>query len=142
VTLSLGAAFCFALYSILTRKLAGVVAVDTLQFYSGLVGTIALLPFAVLSWQNPTNVLDWSILIAIGVFGWLGHQLLTIAHRFAPASTLTPFGYTFILYLTLASFLVFDHLPDRWTLLGGTIIIVAGLVIWFREKQLSRAPHL
>lgn len=142
ILLSLGAALCFAFYSILTRKLAGVVAVDTLQFYSGFVGTIALLPFAVLSWQNPTSGLDWTIMISLGFFGWLGHQMLTIAHRFAPASTLTPFGYTFILYLTVASFLLFDHLPDRWTLLGGTIIVVAGLTIWFREKQLSQTPHL
>lgn len=138
VTLSLAAAFCFALYSILTRKLAGVVAVDTLQFYSGLVGTVALLPFAIFTWQNPTNGLDWTIMIAIGVFGWLGHQLLTIAHGFAPASTLTPFGYTFILYLTVASFFLFDHLPDRWTLLGGSIIVFAGLIIWFREKKSAR----
>ncbi|WP_306262677.1 DMT family transporter [Pararhizobium sp. IMCC21322] len=137
VTLSLSAAFCFALYSILTRKLAGVVAVDTLQFYSGFVGTVALLPFAIFTWQTPTNGLDWTIMLVIGVFGWLGHQLLTNAHRFAPASTLTPFGYTFILYLAVASFLIFDHLPDRWTLIGGAIIIVAGLLIWFREKQLS-----
>lgn len=142
ILLSLSAALCFALYSILTRKLAGIVAVDTLQFYTGFVGTMVLLPFALLSWQNPTNGLDWTILIMIGVSGWLGHQLLTIAHRFAPASTLTPYGYTFILYLTLASYLLFDHLPDRWTILGGAIIILAGMVIWFREKQLSRPTHL
>ena len=142
VILSLAAAFCFALYSILTRKLAGVVAVDTLQFYSGLVGTVALLPFAILTWQTPESGLDWTIMLMLGVFGWLGHQMLTTAHRFAPASTLTPFGYTFILYLTVASFLLFDHLPDRWTLSGGAIIIFAGLIIWFREKKLSRAPHL
>ncbi len=142
VLLSLSSAFCFALYSILTRKLAGIVAVDTLQFYSGFVGTVALLPFAVVAWQNPENALDWGIMLVIGIFGWLGHQMLTIAHRFAPASTLTPFGYTFILYLTGASFLLFDHLPDRWTLSGGAIIIVAGLIIWFREKQVSRPAHL
>ncbi len=142
VFLSLSSAFCFALYSILTRKLAGVVAVDTLQFYSGFVGTVALLPFAVFVWQNPSNSVDWAIMLVIGIFGWLGHQMLTIAHRFAPASTLTPFGYTFILYLTAASFLLFDHLPDQWTLSGGIIIILAGLIIWFREKQVSRPAHL
>lgn len=141
VTLSLGAAFCFALYSILTRKLAGIVAVDTMQFYSGLVGSMVLLPFAVSLWQNPATGIDWTIMLAMGLFGWFGHQLLTNAHRFAPASTLTPFGYTFILYLALASYFVFDHLPDRWTILGGSIIIVSGLTIWFRERKLSRVAQ-
>ena len=140
VTLSLGAAFCFALYSILTRKLAGIVAVDTMQFYSGMMGTMVLLPFAVSIWQNPATGFDWSIMVAMGLFGWLGHQLLSNAHRFAPASTLTPFGYTFILYLTLASYFVFEHLPDRWTILGGAIIVMSGLIIWFRERKLSRLP--
>lgn len=137
VLMSLGAAFSFALYSILTRKLAGEVAVDTMQFYAGFVGTIVLLPIAVLEWQNPAGFMNWFIMIMLGVLGWLGHQLLTNAHSFAPASTLTPFGYTFILYLTLASYLVFDNLPDRWTLVGAMIIIVSGLIIWAREKKLK-----
>lgn len=138
ILLSLSAAFCFALYSILTRKLAGTVAVDTLQFYSGLVGTTVLLPFAISDWHNPVGYLNWTLMILLGVFGWLGHQLLTNAHRFAPASTLTPFGYTFILYLTLASYFVFDELPDRWTIVGAGIIIISGLVIWAREKQTNK----
>lgn len=137
ILLSLSAAFCFALYSILTRKLAGTVAVDTMQFYSGLVGTAVLLPFAIADWQNPVGLFNWTIMISMGVFGWLGHQFLTNAHGFAPASTLTPFGYTFILYLTLASYFVFDNLPDRWTILGGSIIILSGLIIWAREKRLN-----
>lgn len=137
ILLSLSAAFCFALYSILTRKLAGTVAVDTMQFYSGLVGTAVLLPFAIVAWQNPVGLFNWTIMILMGVFGWLGHQFLTNAHGFAPASTLTPFGYTFILYLTLASYFVFDDLPDRWTIIGGSIIILSGLVIWAREKRLN-----
>ena len=49
VFLSLAGAGCFALYSILTRKLSGIVAIDTMQFYAGLVGTVILLPFAVVS---------------------------------------------------------------------------------------------
>ncbi|MEP0522201.1 MAG: DMT family transporter [Hyphomicrobiales bacterium] len=137
ILLSLSAACCFALYSILTRKLAGTVAVDTMQFYSGLVGTAVLLPFAIANWQSPDSLFNWTVLISMGVFGWLGHQLLTNAHGFAPASTLTPFGYTFILYLTLASYFVFDDLPDRWTIVGGAIIIVSGLVIWARERKLN-----
>ena len=80
--LSVGGAFSFALYSIITRKLSGVVASDTMQFYSGLVGTIVLLPFAIAAWQNPTTEFQWVIMIMLGFFGWLGHELLTRAHGF------------------------------------------------------------
>lgn len=136
--LSLSGAFCFAGYSLLTRKLAGIVSVDVMQFYSGAVGTICLLPFAIYHWQSPETLMDWFIMIMLGVFGWAGHQLLTKAHNFAPASTLTPFGYSFILFLTCWSYLVFDNLPDRWTITGGFLIVCSGLIIWGR--QLRKLP--
>jgi len=138
VFLSLSGAFCFALYSLLTRKLSGIVASDTMQFYSGLVGTAILLPFAVVLWESPETSFQWAQMICLGVFGWAGHELLTRAHGFAPASTLTPFGYTFIVYMTLWSMLVFDHIPDFWTVLGAVVIIIAGLIIWLREIRLSK----
>ena len=133
--LSLAGAFCFAIYSILTRKLSGIVASDTMQFYSGAVGTAALLPFALWFWQHPDTMFQWAVLIMMGFFGWCGHELLTRAHGYAPASALTPFGYTFIIYLTIWSILVFNHLPDWWTIAGAIIIVISGLVIWFRETR-------
>lgn len=139
VILSLAGAFCFALYSLLTRKLSGIVASDTMQFYSGFVGTAVLLPFAVFLWDSPETQLQWVQMIMLGVFGWVGHELLTRAHGFATASTLTPFGYTFIIYMTIWSMLVFNHLPDFWTIAGALIIVVSGLVIWFRELRLSKS---
>ncbi|MEL7430377.1 MAG: DMT family transporter, partial [Pseudomonadota bacterium] len=59
VLLSLSGAFCFALYSLITRKLAGIVASDTMQFYSGFVGTIILLPLAVMLWETPETPMLW-----------------------------------------------------------------------------------
>ena len=135
---SLGGAFCFALYSILTRRLAGEISVDVMQFHSGFVGTVVLLPFAILSWQSPDTMMDWAIMIMLGVFGWMGHQLLTHAHSFAAANLLTPFGYSFILFLTTWSYLVFDHLPDIWTVIGASIIITSGLIIWLREMKKAK----
>lgn len=139
VFLSLSAAFCFALYSLITRKLSGKVAVGTLQFYSGFVGVAVLLPVAIASWENPQTPTDWILMISLGVFGWLGHEFLTRAHGFATASVLTPFGYTFIVYMSIWSYLVFDNVPDFWSVVGAVIIVVAGLIIWLREK--NRIKH-
>lgn len=136
VFMSLTAAFCFALYSVLTRKLAGVVVPDTMQFYTGLVGTVALAPFAIAEWQNPATGFQWSVLVGLGVLGWVGHQFLTNAMSFAPANLLMPFGYVFILYLTVSSYLVFDQLPDQWTVAGAAIIVLSGLIIFYRERML------
>ena len=138
VFLSLSGALCFSLYSLLTRHLSGLVSTDLLQFHSGMVGSVCLLPFALFQWQMPTSLTDGLILVSLGFFGWAGHQVLTIAHNYAPASTLSPFGYSFILFLTVWSYLIFNHLPDRWTIIGAVVIVISGLIIWFRELYHSR----
>jgi drug/metabolite transporter (DMT)-like permease len=103
-----------------------------------MVGSVCLAPFAIAQWQSPASLSDWLILISLGFFGWAGHQVLTIAHNYAPASVLSPFGYSFIMFLTGWSYLIFDHLPDRWTIFGALVIVSSGLIIWFRELRLSR----
>lgn len=144
VFLSLSSATSFSFYLILTRKLAGQVSTDTMQFYAGAIGFCALAPFAYAQWQNPQGLVDWLLLFSLGLWGWAGHQLLTNAHRYAPANILSPYSYSFILYLTVSSYLLFDHLPDRWTVIGAVIIVAAGLIIWVRETRLRggrQSPH-
>jgi drug/metabolite transporter (DMT)-like permease len=142
VLLSLAGTFCFALYALLTRKLSGIIASDTMQFYSGLVGAVVLAPFAIVTWRNPPEIFDWMLLFGLGFFGWLGHEVLTRAHGYATAATLTPFGYAFIVYLTIWSYFVFDQLPDVWTIAGAAVIVASGLFIWYRERLLSRQRML
>lgn len=138
VFLSLGNALAFAIYALITRKLSGSVSSDTMQLYTGIVGAVALAPFALIVWQAPATALDWALMIGLGVLGWLGHELLTRAHGYAKASALTPFSYVFIIYLGIWSYVVFAELPDRWTILGAFIITAAGMTIWLRERWLSR----
>ena len=74
----------------------------------------------------------------IGVFGWLGHQFLIIAHRFAPASALAPFTYVQIVYMAASSWLIFHQPPDGWLVVGASIVVASGLYIWLRERALAR----
>jgi drug/metabolite transporter (DMT)-like permease len=71
------------------------------------------------------------------VFGWSSHQLLIIAHRFAPASTLAPFAYVQILYMGISSWIIFGQPPDIWVLVGAGIVVASGLYIWLRERRLA-----
>lgn len=138
VFLSLGAALCAALYSILTRRLAGRDSTNTQQFYAGLVATLGVAPFALGEWTWPSGGASVVAFAAIGAFGWAGHQLATIAHRFAPASTLAPFNYAQIVYMTASSWLIFAQPPDRWVIVGAGVVAASGLYIWLREQTLAR----
>ncbi len=142
ILLSLGAALCSSVYAILTRHIAGHDSTNTQQFYVGLVATIGLSPFAFLSWTWPADPESWIAFALLGVFGWGGHQLLTIAHRYAPASTLAPFTYFQILYMTASSWLIFHQAPDGYVLLGAGIVAASGFYIWLREHALAARTGL
>ena len=137
VVLSLGAALCGALYAILTRRLAGRDSTNTQQFYAGLLATVGLAPLALMDWVWPQGTASWVAISLIGVFGWGGHQLLTIAHRYAPASTLAPFSYIQIIYMTASSWVIFAQPPDRWVIVGASVVAASGLYIWLRERALA-----
>ncbi len=128
-------AFALALYSIITRKIAGVVAAETMQFYMGAFGALTLAPFAVWVWVPPASGLEWGLLIGLGIAGWAGHEIFSRAHTYAPANTLMPYTYSFLLYLAVASYVVFNDVPDGWTMLGASIIVVSGLIIWRRTAR-------
>ncbi|QBF34317.1 DMT family transporter [Thalassococcus sp. S3] len=130
--LSVYNALALSLYSIITRKLSGIVAAETMQFYMGLVGTLLTLPAALWLWQDPGTALNWGLMLLAGTAAWAGHELFSRAHGFAPANTLIPYTYSFLIYMTLAGYLIFGDMPDGLTLLGAGIIILSGLIIWRR----------
>lgn len=136
--LALGAAFFVALFSIITRKLAGVDTAMTQQFYAGAVALLLVTPFAFTGWVWPSNGITWLAFFGAGTVGMIGHILISVAHRFAPPSTLAPFNYLTLLYLAIVSWLIFNQPPDQWFYLGASIIIASGLYIWLRERALNK----
>ncbi|KKB10230.1 DMT family transporter [Devosia chinhatensis] len=140
--LSVGCAIFLAFFSILTRKLAGVDTALTQQFYAGATPIVLLLPVAFADWTWPSQPISWVAFFIMGGAGLCGHYLNSVAHRFATPAMLAPFSYLSLLYLSMASWLVFSQPPDRFFVLGAAIIIASGLYIWLRERQLARAASV
>jgi len=137
IFMSLAAFLSVSIYFVLTRKIAGIDNNPVTQFYASGIATFLLAPVAFWVWTPPSSILEWVSLFVIGIFGAIGHSLLTLAHRFAQASTLAPLVYVQIIYITIFSWVFFNTAPDFWTIIGTGIIVASGLYIWLREK---RAP--
>jgi drug/metabolite transporter (DMT)-like permease len=131
------AALCYALYSIVTRRLARTDSNETTLFYSNLVGVLALMPVVPFVWTTPTDPLVIALMVASGAMGSFGHYLLIAAHRLAPAAVLSPFIYTQIVQVIILGYLVFGDVPSRWTLLGSAIVVASGLYILHRERKVK-----
>lgn len=138
--ISLMGCVCYALYNIATRMLAGHDSTATTVFYSALVGFIvATLPVPFV-WTTPTDPLVIAAMVALGVFGGIGHLFLILAHRYAPAAILAPFIYSQIIWYIAGGFLVFGDVPNGWTLAGAAIVVASGLYILHRERLRGGQP--
>jgi drug/metabolite transporter (DMT)-like permease len=132
--LSLLSAFTYALYLISTRFLAGTDPSDTTLFYSNLVGAAVMSLVVPFVWKTPESALIVVLIVVMGSLGTIGHYLLIIAHRMAPASALSPFNYTQLVWVAMLGFLVFGDVPTGWTLAGAAIVIASGLYLVHRER--------
>lgn len=81
----------------------------------------------------------WAIIIAMALCGALAQILLTTSLRFGSAAVILLMDYTSLLWATFYGFTVFDQPPGTGLWLGAPLIIAAGALIAFRERQLARA---
>lgn len=87
----------------------------------------------------PPSAVDLVLMAAGGLLLGLAHVALVEAFRAAPASAVSPFHYSQMIWAVLLGLLVFDELPDFWVAVGSTVIVGSGLFILWRERAVSRA---
>jgi drug/metabolite transporter (DMT)-like permease len=133
--LVLVATFGYALYNIATRYLAAFDPPEVTQTYTPLAGAVVMAPFALAAWQWPQDALVWLLFASLGFWGGLGHWLLILAHRHAPAPVLAPFIYLGLIWMSVAGLLIFGDVPTLWTLSGAAIVILSGLYLLARERR-------
>ena len=147
--LPVGVAVDFALFMLVTRRLARSADPIALQMVSGLFACAFLLPLLTLLNGAPGFALtwpagwDWALLLAMGTLGTGAHLLMTWALRFAPSATLAPMQYLEIPVAALIGWLVFHDFPNGLALAGIAVTIGAGLFIIYREhRDLRSAPPM
>jgi drug/metabolite transporter (DMT)-like permease len=130
-------ALMYAAFMMMTRRLAAYDSPETIQYLPAVGATIGLAPFAFAAWEWPSGWLEWTVACLMGVLGGLGHYLLALAHRYAPASVIAPFLYQQVIYMALFGYLVFGDVPSAWVWLGAAIVIASGLYLFSRERKSS-----
>lgn len=126
-------AFCNACYQLSTRRLGVVDDPLTTLLYTALVGSI-IASLAVPFSFEPMDASGWMLMVLIGAFAMIGHFALIKAYRLAPAPAIAPFGYSILLWSAVFGYVVFDQLPDLWTILGAGIIVIGGFTIMSARK--------
>ena len=86
----------------------------------------------------PSKV-DLLLMASGGLLLGLAHLAIIEAFRAAPASVVSPFHYSQMIWAVLLGLLVFDELPDFWVAVGSLVIVGSGLFILWRERTVSQA---
>jgi drug/metabolite transporter (DMT)-like permease len=130
----MGSAACFAAYVIATRVLGQGESPWTSFLYTALIGTLIASLFAPFYWSQPTAI-NWVLMIIMGGVAGIGHYCLIKAFTLSDASFLAPFSYLNVFFNTIWGFLFFYEIPSIYTVIGASIIISAGIYVWYRENK-------
>ena len=141
-------ALCYAVFQLLTRRIATIDDLVTTNFLSaGLVTFIV----GVFLWISPVDVVpslhdlpraQWALIFLMGTFATTGQVSMAAAVREAPLSVLMPFAYAQIGFAAAIGWLIFQQVPDRWAVGGFCLIGLGGVgTLWLsRQAAPGREP--
>jgi len=146
MTSALGLGMAFALLSAVTgaissiqiRLLTETEKTSSIVFFFYLSCSFAAaltLPFSSVA----PNAIEWMMIAGIGVVSVFSQLAATESLRFAGASTAVFFDYTIILWSFLIGYFAFNELPDAAVYAGGSLIVVSGVFIVYRDHKLKKS---
>lgn len=132
----LGASILRALVQIHIRTLVKTEHTAAIVFYFSLTATVLSLFSLPFGWIIPSR-LDLTLLIGAGLIGGIAQILVTSSFRFGAASMLAPFDYASLIFAALIGYVIFSELPTSATVIGASLVVLGGVIIIWRERQLG-----
>ena len=134
--LPVGAAFFWACYSLMVKKMSAHDSPTTMVVYLLLLITPFNLFLALPEFSMPTQGLTWLLLLGAGLLTALAQWAIAKAYAVADASFVQPFDHAKLPLNVLAGWVVFGWVPPGRLWLGAAIIIasVAFITQWESKK--------
>lgn len=136
VVAMLAGAAVSAVALLLVRRLVATEKTATIVLWFSLTATVVSLMSLPFGWA-PLSWTQAAFLVSAGICGGLGQLLMTQSYRYAEMSTIAPFEYTSMLLAIVVGYLAFGDVPTPHMLVGGAIVVGAGLFIIWREHRLG-----
>ena len=105
-------------------------------FYFMLVSVLITSIFQPFLWKEPSFEVIL-LFIGIGIAAFLTQLLMTYALQKAPASIVSPFNYTGIVWAIIFDYVIWNANPMFATIFGGIIITISGIYIFKREAKIK-----
>lgn len=128
----LGAMAAGAAYTVL-RALGKKEEFYTIVFFFSLFSTLALTPFVLFNFV-PMTIPQILFLVLTGISATIGQFGTTLAYKYAPASEISIFNFSNVIFVTLLAIPFLSEFPDIYSLLGYLIIFLASFYMFQTKK--------
>lgn len=136
VTLALVSSVFMASAATMVRRLTKTETNASIIFFFTITATV--LGLASMFWDHVwPDVTIMVIMVAVGLLGGVGQILMTQAFRLAEASLLATLDYVTLIWAVLIGFFMFNEVPGMSVLIGGSIVVAAGIFIIYRERKIA-----
>ena len=136
--IALGSALFSGVSYTVIRYLKNSDSPQVIVFYFLAFLTIIMFPFMLSGYFVMPTPIEWVALILLGVFGTAGQLLMTNAYHFAPAGELSIYTYSNIIFSTFIGLVVWAEIPDYLSIIGGVLIIIAGIINYRAKGDLKK----
>jgi drug/metabolite transporter (DMT)-like permease len=136
----LGAAAMYAVSAITVRLLARTDRSEHMVFWLMLMVAVGAGALAAPGWVA-MRMADAPLLAGLALTGFAGQLAITEAFAQGEASKVAPFEYTALAWAVGLDWMIWQTLPDRYTIVGAAIIIGSGLYLIRREKVHVESDH-
>lgn len=140
IILSLTAATCHAIMGTLLRSMGKRENPFTTTLIFMALGSLLLVPLMPFVMTTP-SIPEVKLILLFAISGTLGQFCLSNAYKHAPVAVVAPIGYTALIWAVFVDVIVWKDWPSPTILMGGAIIIASGLLIFYRERKLSKAER-
>lgn len=106
----------------------------TIVFFFSLFSTVVSFPFVVINFVMPTGY-EMLLLLGIGIFAGLGQTCLTMGYRYSPASEVSIYTYTSIIFASILSILVFKQSIELFSFIGIVLIFISSYYDYSLAKK-------
>ncbi|MBI1214287.1 MAG: EamA family transporter [Alphaproteobacteria bacterium] len=140
-----GGTVLFSVAQVMVRKLSNTESIWSFPFYFyiGMFCLSGLLFHE--SFVMPQGAGQWGMALSLGVFDALSLGMMYLGLKYAETSTVAPFQYSSLLWVTLLDIFLWSKYPAARTWLGAGVVVRAGIYLVMHTRRLQRetlAPAL
>ncbi|ANB12675.1 hypothetical protein AWJ20_939 [Sugiyamaella lignohabitans] len=146
VAMSLVGVLASALTFVVIRKIGdrahSLMSVSYFALWCVIVSSLALIFMPGESLVLPQNMKQWGLLLALGMFGFIFQFMMTAAIQRESAAVVTSINYTGILWALLWERVIWGHVPDLLSWVGGSFILCSAIWMAYKKYHMAKAKEI